>query len=120
MQPGDALDAIGQRMVERLAEFLVVEFLREQLLVRGERDDGVADFVREPVGHGFDEPQIGGLDFQMPQLFGLREVFRGEKARNGHGGIAALERHDGDVVNRAGGIFRLVTERSMAAPVFKT
>ena len=71
----------------------------------------VADFVREAVGHGLDQPQIGGFDFQLPQLLGLREVVRGEQRGNRHGGIAALERHDADAVNRAGRIFRLVAER---------
>ena len=110
-QARDALDAIGHRAVEGFAELAFPEFLAEQLLVRGERHHGVADFVREAVGHGLDEAQIGGLDFQTAQLLGLREVFGREQRGNGHGGIAALKRHDADVVNRARRIFRFVTER---------
>ena len=60
--------------VERCAEFGVAIFLGEQLLVRGERHHGVADFVREPVGHGLDQAQIGGLDLEPAQLFALRQV----------------------------------------------
>ena len=88
-----------------------LNFSREQLLVRGERHHGVADFVREAVGHGLDEAQVGGLDLQLLQLLGLREVVGGEQRGNRHGGIAALKRHDADAVNGAGRIFRLVAER---------
>ena len=52
-------------MFEGFAKFLVLVSLLEQLLVGGERDEGVADLVREAVGHGGDEAQVGGLDFEL-------------------------------------------------------
>ena len=119
-QPRDAFDAIGERLVEGFAEFPVLVFFREQLLVGGQRHQCVADFVREPVGHVFDEAQVGGLDFQAAQLLDLGEIIGGQQRGHGHGGISALKRHHADVVNRARQIFRLVTYGPMAAPVFKT
>ncbi len=51
-QARDALDAVGQRHVERGAESGVFPFVREQLLVGGERHHGVADFMGQAIGHG--------------------------------------------------------------------
>ena len=80
-------------------------------MVRGERHDGVADLVHQPVGHGLDEAQICGLDFQPVQMLALAQVLGGEQCRRGHGGIAVLKREDADLVGGAGRIFRLVAER---------
>ena len=70
-----------------------------------------SDFVRHAVSHGLDKAQILGFNFQFSQLLALREILGGEQRGNWHCGIAALKRHDIDVVNGAGGIFRFVTER---------
>jgi len=46
-EAGDAFDTIGQGSIERGAKFRVFPFVGEQLLVSGERDHGIADFVGE-------------------------------------------------------------------------
>ena len=79
--------------------------------MRGKRHQSVADFVREPVSHGFDQTQIGRFDFQAAQLFALREIFDHQQRGKGLRRVLALERHHGDAVNRAAGIFGLVLER---------
>ena len=65
----------ARRSVERGAKFGILPFVRQQLLVRGERHHRVADFVGEAVGHGLDQAQVGGLDFQALQLLALGQVF---------------------------------------------
>ncbi len=56
-EPRDALDTLGERMIQRFTEFLVLVFLTQQLLMRGQRDKRVANLVRHAVGHGSDEAQ---------------------------------------------------------------
>ena len=106
-KPRDSPDPIGERMVERLAEFGVPVFFGQQLLMRREWHHGVADLVREAVGHGFDQAQVGRLNFQPAQLIALRKVFGGQQRGDGRGRIRPLERGDADAVNHAGRIFRL-------------
>src|SRR5882724_3496023 len=71
-------------------------------------DHGVADLVGHAVGHGADEAEVGGLDFELAELFALREVIGGEQRGGGQGGVAALERDDADAVGHARGIFRFI------------
>ena len=92
VQPHDALDAFAQRRVEGLAEVRVVKALVEQLMVRGERHDGIADLVHQPVGHGLDEAQVRGLDFQPVQCSLSLKSSAVSSAERGHGGIAVLKR----------------------------
>src|SRR5439155_13850067 len=84
----------------------------QQLLVGGNRHKRVADFVGEPVGHVFDQAQVGGFNFQAVQLFGLRMVFDDQERRVGNAGAVALEGDDRDLVHRIGGIGRRIGERS--------
>ena len=88
-QAVDALDAFGEGGVERGAKFGVAIFFGEQLLMRGERHHGVADFVGEPVGHGLDQAQIGGFDFEPAQLFALRQIVHHEQTEAGSADPAA-------------------------------
>ena len=73
-QTRHALHAIRQRRIERRAEFGVLIFIRQQLLVGRERHHRVADLVCEAVGHGANKAQIGSLDFEPLQLLALREI----------------------------------------------
>ena len=100
-QAHDPLDAVGQSDIERGAEFGVFPFIGQQLLVRGERDHGIADFMGEPIGHGFDQAQIGGLNLEAAQLFALGAVFDHQQGGSGQAGLLPLERDDIDVVNGA-------------------
>ena len=80
-------------------------------MMRGERHHGVADLVHQPIRHGFDEAEIGSLDFQPAQLLALAQILGGEQRGSGHGRIAVVKRQHADFVNRAGRIFRFVAER---------
>ena len=90
-QPRDPFDAVGERMVERFTEFGVRVFFCEQLLMRGERHHRVANLMRHAIGHGLDQTQILGLDFQFLQLLGLCEVLGSEQ----RGDQVALPRWNG-------------------------
>ena len=91
------LDTFGQGVVERGTKLGVAIFFGEQLLMRGERHHGVADFMREPVGHGLDHAQIGGFNFEPAQLLALCQIVHHEEDRGGERRILALERGDRDV-----------------------
>jgi len=109
-QARHAPDAVGQGRVERGAELGVLPFVGQQLLVGGQRDHGIADFMRQAVGHGFDQAQFGRLDFEVLQLFALREVFRHEQRRGRQAGRLPLERDNADAVDRARRVFPLEFE----------
>ena len=81
-ETGDAFDAIGEGNVEGGAEFRILPFVRQQLLMGRERHHSVADFVGETVSHGFDEAEIGGLDFKALQLLTLGKVFGHQQDRS--------------------------------------
>ena len=114
------LDAVGQRSVERGAELRILPFLRQQLLVGGERHQRVADFMRQAVGHGFHQTQIGSLDFQASQLLALRQVFRHQQRGARQAGLLPLERNDIDVVNGAGRSSGSYRKLDTAEPVLST
>ena len=58
------LSAGGQHGGKGFLELRVVDRFLEQLLMRGERDERVADLVGEMLGHRFDEAQVRSLDVQ--------------------------------------------------------
>ena len=78
-EAGDAFDAIGESGGEGGLEFGILEGMLEELLVGGERDEGVADFVSEMLGHGFDEAEVCGLDFEAEGAFVFGDIFDDEE-----------------------------------------
>ena len=110
-EAGDAFDAVGHGGFEADAKFGVLVAFLEELLVGGKRDEGIADFVGEAVGHGGDEAEVGGLEFEFCNCSDWVRSSAISRAEAGQGGAFALERNDADVVNGAGGILRLVAER---------
>ena len=78
-EPRDALHAAGHRAGEGLLKLRVADTVLEELLVCGERDEGIADLVGEVLGHGFHEPQVGRLDLQLAGALVIAHVFEDEQ-----------------------------------------
>ena len=71
---GETLDALrlaGECGLERIAEVGVVDFRIEELLMRGERNERIADLVGKAARDESDEFEIRGLDFGALQRSGF-------------------------------------------------
>ena len=51
--------------------------------MRGDGHERVANFMRETIGHRFDQPQVGRLELELVQLLGLRAVLDNHQGRIG-------------------------------------
>lgn len=78
-ESGDAFHAFGEGGGEGGLEFGILEGKFEELLVGGEWDEGVADFVSEMLGHGFDEAEVCGFDFEAEGAFVFGDIFDDEE-----------------------------------------
>jgi len=83
-------------------EFGVRRISCQQLLVGGNWHKRVGDLVGEPVGHVFDQAQIGGFDFEAGSCSDCAMVFDDQERRVGNAGAVALEGDDRDLVHRIG------------------
>ena len=64
----------------------------------------------QTVGHGFDEAQVSGFEFQAAQLFALGQIFDHEQGGGGDAARLPLEGNNVDVEDRSRRVLRLILE----------
>ena len=100
-ESGDAFDALGEGGGEGGLEFGILEGKFEELLVGGEGDEGVADFVGEVPRHLADEAEFVRLDFELHSALVLGDVIENEECGVGSLVCAEAEGDDPDADNRS-------------------